>query len=103
MQGNSKPKKPAEPRTAGDDRKTRAGGARGSAEAPVAEAADVAAYIMEIVLQLESMAVRSRLDLLAYFLRLAHLEARSAVREAQHSAEEELDQPSRKSYSTGHE
>ena len=43
-------------------------------------AEDAANYITEIVAQLEAIALGSRLDLLAYFLRLAQFEARSAAK-----------------------
>jgi hypothetical protein len=39
---------------------------------------DVAAYIEDIAGELEVLALGAKLDLLAYFLRLAQLEARSA-------------------------
>ncbi len=52
------------------------GGGAPPIDAPAAE--DAANYIAEIVAQLEAMALGAQLDLLAYFLRLAQFEARSA-------------------------
>jgi len=46
-------------------------------------ASDVASYVAEIATQLEAMASGVGLDLLAYFLRLAQLEARSKLRPSQ--------------------
>ena len=46
----------------------------------VAASHDVAGYVSEIVAQLETMAMGAKLDLLAYFLRMAQLEARSTLR-----------------------
>ena len=68
------------------DRKARteaqSGPAFGLATTAVAST-DVAGYVAEIVAQLETMAMGAKLDLLAYFLRMAQLEARSTLRASQ--------------------
>ena len=51
-----------------------------------AASADVASYVSEIVAQLETMAMGAKLELLAYFLRMAQLEARSTLRASQTSS-----------------
>ena len=71
------------------DRKARAKAQAGPAyglAATAAAATDVAGYVSEIVAQLESMAMGAKLDLLAYFLRMAQLEARSTLRTSQTSS-----------------
>lgn len=86
-----------------DRAKVTSAGARGGGEPAAADAADVANYIAEIVVQLESMAAQSRLELLAYFLRLAQMEAHAAVRAARQPARAKSADHPGKAYSTGPE
>jgi hypothetical protein len=49
------------------------------ASGPAPTQADVALYIADLTAQMASMARAANLDLLAYFLAMAHAEARSAL------------------------